>query len=159
VSSKTMRPSASQVEAAQLLIRMLEKDGEPVDGALRAVAEADPTPDEMAPKGADVLEGHQPPNLSVLTAFEDRELARYSQLPQSTRKIAGKPRRLGRLYKLGKSAPKLVIVRTTKRTRSGIALVNAPSADPTVAAVVNAANRVERERIAGEKTGKAKPLS
>ena len=42
----TEQPSESQAEAARLLIRMLEKDGEPVDAELRDVAAAAlPSPD------------------------------------------------------------------------------------------------------------------
>jgi hypothetical protein len=157
VSSKTMRPSESQVEAAKLLIRMLEKDGEFVDDALRAVAEADPAPDTIAPDGADVHREEQPISESVLTPAEHQELVRFSRLPQSTRKVAGKPRRLARLYKLSDFAPKLVVVRTTKRHRSGVALVSTPKPDPAVAAAVAAANKVERERIAERRNGTAKP--
>jgi hypothetical protein len=42
VSSETLHVTASQIEAAKLLIRMLEADGEHVDDDLRAIAAAQP---------------------------------------------------------------------------------------------------------------------
>jgi hypothetical protein len=43
VSNETLHVTASQIEAAKLLIRMLEADGEPVDDDLRAIADAEPS--------------------------------------------------------------------------------------------------------------------
>jgi hypothetical protein len=123
------------------------------------VAEAAPVPDEIPPDAADAHGGEQPTSESALTPAERQELLAFSRLPHSTRKIAGRSRRLGRLYKLSNFLPRVAIVRTTKPIQSGVArVISTPRPDPTVAAAVDAANRVERQRIAGEKTGKAKPL-
>jgi hypothetical protein len=68
VSSETLHVTSAQVEAAKLLIELLEEDGKPVDERLRRLA--DMTPEEPSAPTKTAEHGAQPALLIVEDAVE-----------------------------------------------------------------------------------------